>query len=362
MTTKVRHKLLAVATAAATGLLLWIPSELPGHVDSPLLLEGCGSCHVGHGMSGQPMLARAEEEFCYQCHGSASERSRMIDRGLLSPSAASLGDVEAQFQKAYRHPVVDGVGHSPTEELPVLGAGAVQHAECADCHNPHDKTRAGDTAVKNVRGYSLTGQRLETSTREIEICLKCHSDRLSMDKGERSLLEDFSIDARSQHPVTRARSGTRPPSIQTTAGIGGVMTCSDCHNSGDPDGPRGPHGSDNRFLLSGNYDVEVYTDESAFAFEFCYSCHDRSSILNNESFSLHREHIVGDPVAGRSGTSCYSCHVSHGSPVAPHMLEFNPMAVQPEEMTGLTEYRSLGTRTGECYLKCHGFNHGPGRY
>jgi predicted CXXCH cytochrome family protein len=362
MSTSARQKLLAATAVVAAGMLLGLPSDLPGHVDSPLLLEGCGSCHVGHGMSGQPMLARAEEEFCYQCHGSLEERSRMIESGRLSPAAARLGDVEAQFQKAYRHPVVEGVGHSPTEELPMMGAGSVQHAECSDCHNPHDRTRTGSTAVKKVKGYSLTGQRLETSTREFEICLKCHSDRLSIDKSERSLIDDFSIDARSQHPVTRAGSGAHLPSTQTTAGVGGIMSCSDCHNSGDLDGPRGPHGSDHRFLLSGNYDVEVYTDESAFAFEFCYSCHNRSSILNDESFPLHREHVVGDPIAGRSGTSCYTCHVSHGSPVNPHMLEFNPRAVQPEELTGLTEYRSLGSGTGECYLKCHGYNHGPGRY
>jgi predicted CXXCH cytochrome family protein len=344
-----------------TGLLLFLPLATPGHVDNPLLPEGCGSCHVGHGLSGQPMLERAEEEFCYQCHGSAQERSRMIASGRLS-AAAVLPDIEAEFQKTYRHPVVEGVGHSPKEQLPLLEAGSVRHAECVDCHNPHDKIGIGETPIRKVKGYSLAGQHLETSLHEYEICLKCHSDRLTLSKGERSLVDDFAINARSQHPVTRPGTGVRLPSLLTEAGYGGIMLCSDCHRSGDANGPRGPHGSDHQYILSGNYDRDVYAEESVFAFEFCYSCHDRTSILNNDSFPLHREHLLGDPIAGRPGTSCYTCHVSHGSRRNPHLIDFNPQAVQSEDRLGIIEYRSLGERTGECFLKCHDHNHGPGRY
>lgn len=350
----------ALAFGAAV-LLLYFPMSAPSHVENPLLPEGCGSCHVGHGIPGEPMLNKSEEEFCYQCHGSAEARSGMIETGKLS-SAAALSDIEAEFQKTYRHPVVEGVGHSPVEELPRLGAGSIRHAECVDCHNPHEKMVGGGTAIRNVKGYSLAGQYLQTSAYEYEICLKCHSDRGVLGKGERSLAGDFSIDARSQHPVTRPGRGVRLPSLLAPVGAGVTMDCSDCHWSGDPDGPRGPHGSDHRFMLSGNYDTGVYTEESAVAFEFCYSCHDRASILNNESFALHREHIQGDPFANRSGTSCYTCHVSHGSRDNPHLLEFNPQAVQPEDRTGVVDYRSLGDRAGECFLKCHDHNHGPARY
>jgi predicted CXXCH cytochrome family protein len=343
------------------GLILVLPVITPCHTDSNLLPEGCGSCHVGHGMSGQPMLEMAEEEFCYQCHGSAAERSKMIASGRLSASAV-LSDIEAEFQKTYRHPVVDGMGHSPSEELPRLGEGEVRHAECGDCHNPHDKVRSGKSAIRKVKGYSLIGQYLETSSREYEICLKCHSNRMAFNQKERSLVDDFSINARSQHPVTKPGRGIQLPSLIATLGLGGTMLCSDCHRSGDPDSARGPHGSMHQHLLSGNYDTGVYAEESALSFEFCYSCHDRSSILSNESFTLHREHLVGDPIVGRTGTSCYSCHVSHGSKSNPHLLEFNSLAVQPEERLGIVEYRALGAGSGECYLKCHDHNHSPGRY
>jgi len=355
----IRNLKILVVPAVLAALLL--PSATTGHVDSPMLTEGCGSCHVGHGLSGQPMLTRAEENFCYQCHGSSEERSRMIDTGRLI-AGAKLKDIEAQFKKPFRHPVAEGVGHSPREELPEIGGGSVSHSECVDCHNPHEKVIQGSMAVRKVKGYSLTGQRTETSVHEYEICFKCHADRLTLSPGERNILDDFSVDTRSQHPVTKPGAGARLPSMGAAPVVNASMMCSDCHRSDDPDAPRGPHGSQYRYLLSGNYETGTHTEESSFAYEFCYRCHDRSSILANESFPLHKEHIQGDLISGISGTSCYTCHTSHGSLHQPHLLEFNPRAVQPEEVSRRIEYRTLGTQSGECYLKCHDYNHAPGRY
>jgi hypothetical protein len=282
----------------------------------------------------------------------------MIAEGRLSP-AAYPGDIEREMEKPYHHPVVEGTGHSPTERLPVMRGASAGHAECSDCHNPHQRIEKGRRQGFKVSGYSISGQYLETSVHEYEICLKCHSDRISSDLSKPSISEEFSGSVRSQHPVTTGASGNRIPSLSTGMPQGVFMTCSDCHTSDDPNGPRGPHGSNHRYLLSGNYRTDVYGEESSYAYEFCYSCHDRTSILANESFPLHREHIVGDPISGRSGTSCYTCHASHGSSRYPHLLKFNPEAVSPENSTRLTEFREMGSRSGQCYLSCHGHNHGP---
>jgi hypothetical protein len=45
-----------------------------------------------------------------------------------------------------------------------------------------------------------------------------------------------------------------------------------------------------------------------------------------------------------------------------HLLEFNPQAVQPEDLSRVIEYRQLGSGSGQCLLKCHDYNHGPGKY
>ncbi len=342
--------------------LSWlITSTAQGHVDSPLLLEGCGSCHVGHGMSRQPMLKVAEEDLCFQCHGSDDKRSAMVSAGKLAPNS-QLSDVERETLKPYRHPVEDGVGHSPTERLPSFEGASNNHAECVDCHSPHQRGQASTIQRFDVSGYSLSGQYLEKSLYEYEICLKCHSEQTGVTRDVRNLRTEFSVSVRSQHPVTRSSNGARLPSLSQATAQGSTMTCSDCHKSDDPDAPKGPHGSNNRYLLSGNYDTDVVANESAYAYQFCYSCHYRVSILSNESFPLHREHIEGNALKNIPGTSCYTCHASHASRNNLNLIEFNPKAVTRDQATGLTMYRSFGNGTGECYLTCHGRSHSPEKY
>ncbi|HUU44710.1 MAG TPA: cytochrome c3 family protein, partial [Acidobacteriota bacterium] len=273
-----------------------------------------------------------------------------------------LADIEREFQKTFHHPVKEGSGHSPGERLPSLKTATVGHAECVDCHNPHQRIEAGRPQTYAVTGYSLSGQYLESSIYEYQICLKCHSEYLGADRSVKSLSADFDQSVRSQHPVTRGARGVRLPSLAAGSGRSLTMTCSDCHTSDDREGPRGPHGSDHRFLLSGNYTRDIVTDESPYTYEFCYSCHDRSSILSNESFPLHREHIVGDPISGRSGTSCHTCHASHGSRDNPHLLDFNPKGVERDSRTGLLRYEERGEHGGACYLRCHDHDHGPAEY
>jgi predicted CXXCH cytochrome family protein len=332
-----------------------------GHIESPLLPEGCGSCHVGHGLQQQPMLNKAEEDFCYQCHGSEQEQSLMKAAGKLS-AAAQLADIKKEFTKPYRHPVVEGFGHSPTERLPSESGVPARHAECVDCHNPHQRHQGGARTVYEVPGYSLSGQYLEVSLHEYEICFKCHVDYTGVSEPGKDAYHDFSLANASQHPVVRGSVGKKSVSLLTPFAAGATMKCSDCHTNDDPNGPRGPHGSNYRFLLSGNYDTDIYADESPFAYQFCYSCHDRSSILNNESFPLHREHIVGDPLRGIRGTSCYTCHAAHSSRNNPYLIRFNRDAVSPSRKTGRLDFSVTGSGSGQCYLTCHGHSHEPGSY
>ena len=347
---------LAVAVA-----LLMMPVTGGAHVDSTELTDPCGSCHVGHGAKGEPMLLKAEEKFCYQCHGSQEERAEMVAMGKLKPGV-ELDDLSAEFNKAYGHPVKRSGEHSPIEILPDYAGSAVSHAECVDCHNPHERvTGKGDMGYK-VKGYSLSGQYLEESVYEYEICLKCHTDHLGTKTSDRSLVKAFARSARSQHPVTAPSTGLGSPSLLDKTTAGQYMKCSDCHWSGNEEGPRGPHGSRHEFLLSGNYSRDPYGTESPFAYQFCYSCHDRMSILGNESFPLHREHIEGDLAQGTKGTSCYTCHASHGAPDSPHLIMFNGLAVSPAKSGRPASYDVTGTQSGTCVLMCHGYNHEPGSY
>ncbi len=330
-----------------------------GHVGNIDLLEGCGSCHVGHGLNNEPMLDHAEEKLCYQCHGTATEMSKMVSDGKLA-SWAKPGNIKAEFQKQYRHPVEEGSGHTPTERLPMVDGSPADHAECADCHNPH-QTNAQRGQIEKVSGYSLSEMYLEEVKEEYEICLKCHSDNESFRSDGTNIRRQFDIISKSQHPVTKLATGKNRTSLTSQAVGMQKMKCSTCHTSDDANGPKGPHGSRYRFLLSGNYDIDSYADESPYAYQFCYSCHDRSSILGDESFEHHRSHIEGDQLSGRSGTSCYSCHASHGS-TNDKLINFNPEVVSSSGLSNKIEYRSQGLESGVCYLTCHNHDHDPAAY
>ena len=104
----------------------------------------CMNCHKPHSSPGIPYLRRfgaAEEATCYggtatnlPCHGSSSEASK-------------ADKVGTQFGLAYKHPVTATTGnhtHYTLENDVKLGGGGVRHAECVDCHNPHQvKTQTG---------------------------------------------------------------------------------------------------------------------------------------------------------------------------------------------------------------------------
>lgn len=342
-------------------ITLLIPVIAGAHTGSFLLPEGCGSCHVGHGLSGEPMLAESQEEFCYRCHGAADQRSQMVTEGLLSPGA-ELKDIKAEFEKPFRHPVNEGFGHEATEKLPAIDGATVNHAECVDCHNPHQRIQTGSRRADDVPGYSATGQYLDRAVHEYEICLKCHVNLIAGRGSRKDIFQQFSASVRSMHPVTRPISGSRPVSLVSSLTAGATMNCSDCHRSSDENGPAGPHGSNYRFLLSGNYNIDGRADESPLAYEFCYSCHDRASILGNESFPTHAEHIEGDALRSIPGTSCYTCHASHSSQRHAFLIQFNPEVVTRSSTNNLLEYRSMGDRSGQCYLTCHDHSHDPAEY
>ena len=330
------------------------------HIDNYLLPEECGSCHVGHGLKGEPMLSHSEEEMCYQCHGSESNRALMKASGRLAQQA-ELADLEKEFNKLYRHPVKTGTGHSSTERLPGLSTSSVKHAECVDCHNPHQDFAGGEPKY-DVSGLSLSSQYLDKSSEEYEICLKCHGTDFGINRASKNYSQVFALNNRSQHPVTMDISSDKAVSLLLSLDLKSSLKCSDCHSNDNKDGPRGPHGSRHKNLLSGNYDTDIYNIESIHAYEFCYSCHSRTSILSNASFPQHKEHIVGDLSKNRKGTSCYTCHASHSSKNNKYLIAFNPEAVTIDDVSRKLQFDSYDMNSGACYLKCHDYSHSPGKY
>jgi hypothetical protein len=161
---------------------------------------------------------------------------------------------------------------------------------------------------------------------------------------------------------------TDVPSLIPPRTVSDTIYCSDCHGSPSSKkaggvGPDGPHGSTFAPILIARYETSDGTSESPQSYALCYRCHDRSSILGDESFSKHKKHVQ------EKNTPCSVCHDAHGisssqgtAAANSHLINFDTSIVRPDPETGRLEFRDLGSGRGECYLLCHGERHSPEGY
>ncbi len=329
--------------------------------------NGCLICHKIHSATERERLLRfrREESNCLNCHNGTVAKTNIL----------------ADIRKRSAHHVFLRTGVHDAAEDPITMR---RHVECTDCHNPHavrpDQastnrgTRGLIVPLANlfVPGVDAGGIRLETSRFLYEVCFRCHADnagrrqsRIRRQVSQTNVRLEFHPSNPSYHPVIGGRRNPDVVSLLPPLRRGSLITCIDCHNSNNArsaggSGPNGPHGSIFQPLLVANYQTRDFTVESADAYALCYRCHDRNSILGNESFSLHRTHIV------KAQAPCAACHDAHGvsrlqSSGGDHtnLINFNLTIVRPvDSMTGRRiEYEDTGRTRGNCTLKCHGVNH-----
>jgi predicted CXXCH cytochrome family protein len=321
--------------------------------------NACMNCHRSHHAPGPETLLTSSraDEVCLTCHdGSVSDV-----------------DISADFRKPYRHPVMEtSAMHRPGERL----TGAADHVTCVDCHNPHkaESVRAQAPFIngymQGVSGVTESGTYIEEAVFEYEVCFKCHSDSRSgffspvnRQISTGNLRRQFSSSSPSFHPITSTGMNSSVPSLISPLNESSMIYCTDCHGSDSSSGPgsrttSAPHGSRYPYMLGRQYQTEGRVTESPSAYALCYSCHDRSSILANESFPQHRSHIVDHQA------SCSVCHDPHGidelegNPINhANLINFDLSTVEPLPSTGMIEYTSHGTGSGTCSLRCHGSNH-----
>jgi hypothetical protein len=333
------------------------------HGNKSLVAKSCRACHRG-----MTMALSGEERSCLTCHGDAGARNRMVQGGYLKSQGASLlRDMANELRKPYNHPVltVQGV-HRRLEALPEEVVNAARHSECVDCHDPHVVEKG-----KPFRG--LQGRRVGNLITEIEneyeLCYRCHSESANLPGNSSDKHEEFKTTNPSFHPVEGEGKNTvvislKEPYVAQKKRPNEVsqISCGDCHGNDDPAGPKGPHGSEHQGLLVLNYQTDDERPESEQAYALCYKCHERASILSNESFSHHSLHIQGR-LGGQDGTSCFTCHDAHGSTQYQNLIKFNEDVVF-ENAAGILKYEAEGysARHGSCSLNCHGVEHDAKEY
>ncbi len=341
-----------VTLSGANGLLRAAGVRQPVGEDTR---SGCNACHLSHTSPSREQLLLLDEEktLCLACHDGRQAQS----------------NIAAALNKPYAHPVGMMPRLTQTDTDPFIDDGSV---ECSDCHNPHRSNAASSTglglpgAMVGVSGVDESGNLRENAMFEYQVCFKCHSresnqslDHIIRQVDNVPVSRQFAQPSASAHPVITPASRANSPSLRR--GLNGLtrITCSDCHGGdGSGGGAAGPHGSRFPFILKQEYRAGDEVSESASAYALCYQCHDRISILNDESFRYHQRHVVQGRV------SCSVCHDAHGVPAdrddpARHqfLMNFDLSIVQPEIKSGRIDYISLGPRSGYCNLNCHGENH-----
>src|SRR6185369_9861027 len=231
--------------------------------------------------------------------------------GAPGTTGANVGQDLAKFSK-----------HDTSESANIANP-IPDNVTCVDCHEPHTmkSTVAAAPNIEgnfgSVSGVTAAGAGITAARFEFETCYKCHGDQravqpaISRQIAQANTRLEFDPAAISSHPVEAPGKGRDVPSLRTTLTTASVIYCTDCHSSSSGktaggSGPSGPHGSSYPWLLVANYQTTDKTSESATAYALCYRCHDRSSILGNQSFSSHKKHIVD------LKTPCSVCHDAHG--------------------------------------------------
>lgn len=350
----------------------------------------CETCHQTHGGTQKFALLKGNsaDGLCLGCHGTAAPPPRPEDAAsarrasklLSEPRAARSEHLWAEAGR-WRQPKRDGQGN--------FFAGA-----CLQCHESHAAEWKGTGPARTLTGpaYSPEGRRVgESVTRVADVCFRCHGQETWGGSDPLKVGDRFSAGAASSHRLgSRGRADL--PSLR---GVGErvPLDCTSCH--GYEEGLRGPHVSPFPALLKEAYLPDSGTAESDAAYALCYSCHDRNSVLGNESFRLHRQHITGQWAGGylpgpprgfpgayppsgvrptvprppsppRAGSalaggmarpaSCAACHDPHGSRDARALVAFSEMDVTANSQ-GMRRYLSAGPGSGSCSLSCHGHDH-----
>jgi len=329
----------------------------PNSSEHSVAANACQNCHAPHnaGTKVRLLTFADEEQNCYSCHsGNVAEKN-----------------IAAEFNKLSVHPITATTGaHDPQEDAinPTR-----RHVECADCHNGHAANAASATApnasgaLAGVRGVNSSGAVVPTVTREYEVCFRCHAD--SLGRGQARVNRQFpqtntrlafNPGNQSYHPVVASGKGVSVPSLLAPLTTSSLIYCSDCHNNNQgpntgAGGPKGPHGSIFVPILERQLITADFTTESVSSYDLCYKCHSRDSILADQSFAFHRKHVVDEQ------TACTTCHDSHGSANAPHLINFNRDYASPSS-NGRMEYVSTGNHRGVCSVTCHNADHNAASY
>ncbi len=324
----------------------------------------CVQCHNPHGAGdvltglNPSLTGQLEEKGCYSrpgvegggCHGNDPAYRPADANDLYTVSTRPFGHDPSAKAKLHSWDWSEDFPYGKESRTTLSGdfRGARRHVECVDCHNPHEARSGLHTPGDNAAGPALSGSWGVEPTfgvawsvpaiysvidfgsgtgKEYQLCLKCHSYFAygsTPTPSESDQAQEFNPANRAYHPIV----AEIPTNSYTTPSVANGfretmeapwdngrhdrMTCSDCHQSGTPGDPAGPHGSDVQGILpepAGEHDSG-----------FCLRCH-KSSVyaptidpVDAETGSRFDRQTTGEGDASHyfhvreQGIDCRECH------------------------------------------------------
>lgn len=387
----------ALGLAALLGQGLWAqaPAPNPPRRAATLVHRNCATCHKNHrgmGIGATKAGIQAADQLCLTCHEGTNTAPSM-DGAPKFPTwtGQGSGHIKNRFISRRSETFVR-IARNGSSQIRLT-------QDCSGCHDVHGK----ESGKLRTTGFDARGQLLGRRPQSVaEICFGCHAgaEAALLPSGAADLGPLFTKGAASSHEVGITAAG-RPdlPSLRVSA-FQGKLDCTSCHDNPNTAGARGPHTSPHAALLKAAYGHEK--DQARLGErtnDLCFLCHDKQSILANQSFTLHAQHLSGftgagspstarkvsplseaaaalglrspkDLRPGRSGafmagygepTPCATCHAPHGSMRQGSLVEFDRSVVSFSSV-GSIVFQRAGLGRGSCTLSCHGHDHVQSRY
>ncbi len=358
--------------------------------------KNCATCHRSHnvpsGAEKKLIKATTVEELCLPCHesGKPAFATDFAPRLPALTGAEGSGHMNGRSNSRRVGPYARVVTSDKGQRVRLV-------QDCSACHDSHGRERG----KLRKFGFDNRGQLLDRRPESVaEVCFGCHAGQEAalLRSAKPDLGQLFAKNVMSSHRIGATAAG-RPelPSLRSGL-LSGGLDCTSCHNNPDATGARGPHASPYVSLLRAAYGREKDLPRLGDRVnDLCFVCHDKASILANQSFAFHAQHLNGftatapnaprrsarleaqaalgirsvrDLRPGRGAafaagrgepTTCATCHASHGSLRNAALVEFDASVVGPSSL-GAPVFQRTTLGHGTCTLSCHGYDHVQTRY
>lgn len=261
------------------------------YVHGPAAVGGCIICHEPHVADYAKNLKAEGPDLCFMCHTDKAESIHKAEfvHKPVSENCTKCHNPHSgprQFMLQSTAPALCFSCHTDKEEqikTAVVRHGAVDiEKSCLNCHDPHNS---------NIARMLLMNP--------MDLCMNCHDREYKLPDGHTLIdMKKWLADHKYHHGPIREGD------------------CSGCHN---------PHGSANFRILRAFYPSTFYEPFDVRNYALCFSCHDKSIVLDpntttltnfrNGNENLHFRHVNKVD----KGRTCRACHETHASNFPKHI-------------------------------------------